>query len=169
MSKVSRFLDARVLPWPVKFLTNRFIILATIALLVPLIVFSAKTVFVLAVNSYLNTMSVAVSSIVLLYATFSELEKKQIAELQEKRALEDHTHVTQMHTLMLETLANQHEEIEELKQMMAEVQGRSYQRKPRPEVMDLRDLHPRGETRYHENDVTARLKSLQVIGKSGKK
>src|SRR5512136_2410465 len=83
---INDFLDRYVLPWPVRFLTFRFVILATIGLLIPLIVFADNTVLVLGLNSYLNTMSVAVSSIVLLYATLSEARQKRIAEMQEKRA-----------------------------------------------------------------------------------
>jgi len=54
------------------------------ALLIPLLAFASRTILVLSINSYLNTMSVAVSSIVLLYATISEIRQKQIAEMQEK-------------------------------------------------------------------------------------
>jgi uncharacterized membrane protein len=79
-----------VLPWPVRFLTFRFVILATIALLIPLILFADNTVLVLGLNSYLNTISVTVGSIVLLYAMIVEVREKQIAELQEQRAQEDH-------------------------------------------------------------------------------
>lgn len=107
MNAINDFLDRYVLPWPVRFLTFRFIILATIALLIPLIIFANNTVRVLGLNSYLNTMSVAVSSIVLLYATISEAHQKQIAEMQEKRAQEDHEHITEMHTLVLEAISNQ--------------------------------------------------------------
>ena len=155
--KINALLDNYILPWPVRFLTHRFVILATMALLIPLLVFASQTVLVLGINSYLNTMSVAVSSIVLLYATLTEIQQKQIAEMQEQRAQEDHTHVTQMHTLMLETLANQQEEIEELKQMLAAVQGKAYARKPRPPVADLRDLHPRGDARFEETDTKKRV------------
>ena len=157
MSKVSQFLDARVLPWPVKFLTNRFIILATIALLVPLIVFSAKTVFVLAVNSYLNTMSVAVSSIVLLYATISEVHQQQIAVLQEKRAQEDHTHVVEMHTLMQQTLIAQQKEIDDLKQMLSAIQGKDYTPRTASAPIDLQNLHPRGKSRFEKQDASRRF------------
>ena len=86
MERVNDFLDRNVLPWPVGFLTFRFVILATIALLIPLIVYANRTALVLLINSYLNTMSVAVSSIVLPYAALSEARQKQIAEMQEKRA-----------------------------------------------------------------------------------
>jgi hypothetical protein len=113
MERVNDFLDRNVLPWPVRFLTFRFVILATIALLIPLVVYANRTALVLLIKSYLNTMSVAVSSIVLLYATLSEARQKQIAEMQEKRALEDHQHVTEMHTLVLQTLKNQDQEIDE--------------------------------------------------------
>ena len=115
LEQVNDFLDRYVLPWPVHFLTFRFVILITIGLLIPLIVYAKNTVLVLSVNSYLNTMSVAVSSIVLLYATISEARQKQIAEMQEKRAQEDHLHVTEMHNLIMQTLQNQNEEMAELK------------------------------------------------------
>jgi len=86
LDQVNNFLDRYVLPWPVRFLTFRFVILITIGLLIPLILFANNTVLVLGMNSYLNTMSVAVSSIVLLYAMISEARQNQIAEIQEKRA-----------------------------------------------------------------------------------
>jgi hypothetical protein len=159
MNKVSQFLDAHVLPWPVKFLTNRFIILTTIALLLPLIVFSAKTEFVLAVNSYLNTMSVAVSSIVLLYATLAEVRDKQVAAMQERRAQEDHTHVVEMHQLVLNNMRDQHEEIQDLKQILAQMQGLTLERAAFQEgrARDLRQLHPRGEARFAKNHVAREL------------
>jgi uncharacterized membrane protein len=163
--KINTWLDRYVLPWPVRFLTHRFVILITMALLIPLIVFASHTVLVLGINSYLNTMSVAVSSIVLLYATISEIRQKRIAEMQEKRAQEDHTHVTAIHSLILETLANQHQEIEELKQMMAAAQGQTYQPKPVPEPVNLRDLHPRGDARFEEGDAWQRISSLHEPSK----
>ena len=85
LNRINNFLDRFVLPWPVRFLTFRFIILATIALLVPRVLFADNVVLVLGINSYLNVMSVAVGSIVLLYATIADVHQKQIAELQEKR------------------------------------------------------------------------------------
>src|SRR5574337_717856 len=126
--RINDFLDRYVLPWPVRFLTFRFVILATIALLIPLLVYANNQVLVLGINSYLNTMSVAVSSIVLLYATLNEAHQKQIAEMQEKRAQEDHAHVTEMHTLVLQALTNQHEEIEDLKEVVAALRGQVYER-----------------------------------------
>lgn len=157
MDSINEFLDRYVLPWPVRFLTFRFVILLTIALLIPLIVFANNTNLVLLINSYLNTMSVAVSSIVLLYATISEVRQKQIAELQEKRAQEDHVHVTDMHTLVLQSLQNQHEEIEELKQLLAAMSGKPYEPGERQPVPDLYAMHPRGDERFQANDQSKRF------------
>jgi hypothetical protein len=156
METINNFLDRKILPWPVRFLTFRFVILLTIALLIPLIVWASNTVMVLAINSYLNTMSVAVSSIVLLYATISEARQNQIAELQEKRAQEDHAHVTEMHTLVLKSLQAQQEEIQELKQLVSLMSGKEYvPEKPEP-LPDLRVLHPRGDARYQKDEFHKR-------------
>jgi hypothetical protein len=157
MDRVNDFLDRNVLPWPVRFLTFRFVILATIALLIPLVLYANRTALVLLINSYLNTMSVAVSSIVLLYATLSEARQKQIADMQEKRALEDHKHVTEMHTLVLQTLKNQDQEIEELKQLMATLSGQPYEPTAPTPVPDLMLMHPRGDKRFQENEMNKRL------------
>jgi hypothetical protein len=157
MKRINDFLDRYVLPWPVRYLSHRFVILLTIALLIPLVVYASKQVLVLLVNSYLNTMSVAVSSIVLLYATISEVHQRQIAELQEKRAQEDHIHVVEMHSLMQQSLANQQSEIEGLKEMVAALQGRPYQPPKVREQLDLRELHPRGPDRFDADDSERRL------------
>lgn len=158
MSKnINDFLDKYILPWPVRFLTHRFVILATIALLIPLIVLANNTVFVLTANSYLNTTSVAVSSIVLLYATLSDINQKKIAEMQEKRAQEDHAHVTEMHNYVLEMMKSQQEELEDMKLMLAKTQGKTYKRKKVKEIINLRDLHPRGQARYEEDDIKERM------------
>ncbi|HTP08564.1 MAG TPA: hypothetical protein VMP08_09955 [Anaerolineae bacterium] len=149
--RFNAFLDKHVLPWPVRFLTFRFTILATIALLVPLIVFANNTELVLGINSYLNTMGVAVSSIVLLYATLAEQQQRKIAEMQEQRASEDHAHIIETHQLMMRALANQAEEIEDLKALITEMQGKVYERQPAQTVPDLRSLHPLGADRFAAN------------------
>jgi hypothetical protein len=77
VARLNAFLDSYVLPYPVKYLTNRLTILATLCLLIPLIKFADVQVFVLATNSYLNVMSVVVSSTVLLYSTISEVRDRQ--------------------------------------------------------------------------------------------
>jgi hypothetical protein len=156
MAKINDFLDRYVLPWPVRFLTFRFVILVTIGLLVPLIAFADHTVLVLGINSYLNTMSVAVSSIVLLYTMIAEVRQKQIAEMQEKRAQEDHAHLTEMHAVLLQTLAHRNEELEELKQALALAQGKTYRLKAMPPLPDLRALHPRGYQRFDTHYLARR-------------
>ncbi len=154
MKQVNDFLDKYILPWPVRYLSHRFVIILTISLLIPLVVYAANQVLVLLVNSYLNTMSVAVSSIVLLYATVSEVHQKQIAELQEKRAQEDHTHVVEMHTLLQASIAVQQKQIEELKQMVAAIQGQEYAPQQVETPVDLHELHPRGNARFGKHDAT---------------
>ncbi len=62
--RLNKFLDQHLLPYPVKFLTNRVIILATLALLVLLIFFTGDQSFVnasttcraAAMSSYIATM-----------------------------------------------------------------------------------------------------------------
>jgi len=156
LDQTNDFLDRYILPWPVRFLTFRFVILITIGLLIPLIVFANNTVLVLGLNSYLNTMSVAVSSIVLLYATVSEARQKQIAEMQEKRAQEDHLHVTEMHNLVLKTLRNQNTEMAELKRALAILAGKEITTMEQAELPDLKSLHPRGGERFADADLNQR-------------
>jgi hypothetical protein len=154
---VNDLLDRYILPLPVRFLTFRFVILLTMALLIPLIIYADRIKLVLAVNSYLNVMSVAVSSIVLLYATISEARQKQIAELQEKRATEDHTHVTEMHALIMQTLENQNQEMDELKRVLASLAGKELVAVERTSLPDVKSLHPRGPERFDNTDPGQRL------------
>jgi hypothetical protein len=156
---INEFLDKYILPWPVRYLTFRLVILLTIFLLVPLILFADNTVLVLMTNSYLNVMSVAVSSIVLLYSTITEAHQKQIAKLQEKRAREDHIHVTEMHSLVLQSVENQRAEIEELKRLLSVMTNQPYEKKAGVPMQSLQALHPRGEDRFHEDEVKERLQS----------
>jgi hypothetical protein len=86
LQRLNRFLDQHMLPYPVKFLTNRVIILATLALLAPLLFFTGDQSFVNALNSYLNVMSVVVSSTVLLYATIADVRDRAAAERREEIA-----------------------------------------------------------------------------------
>ena len=157
INRVNDLLDQYVLPLPVRFLTFRFVILLTMALLIPLIIYADQIKLVLAVNSYLNVMSVAVSSIVLLYATISEARQKQIAELQEKRATEDHTHVTEMHSLIMQTLENQNKEMDELKHVLASLAGQEALTVERTTLPDIKSLHPRGQERFDEQDPGQRF------------
>jgi len=88
MQHINVFLDKHVLPLPVKYLTNRITILGTLCLLIPLILFANVTEFVLAANSYLNVMSVVVSSTVLLYSTLSDARDRAAAQRREEIAAE---------------------------------------------------------------------------------
>jgi hypothetical protein len=160
LKRLNQFLDRYILPLPVRFLTFRFVILGTILLLVPLVLYAGNQVLVLGINSYLNTMSVAVSSIVLLYATLSEVQQKQLAELQEKRAQEDHEHLTELHALMLQTLVTQWKQVEDLKGMVAQMQGQNYQSPPTPVMPDLEAMHPRGRARFSPHDAEERVEEV---------
>src|SRR5437764_10194547 len=80
LQRLNTFLDEHLLPYPVRFLTNRVIILATLALLVPLLFYTSNQAFVNALNSYLNVMSVVVSSTVLLYATIADIRDRAAAK-----------------------------------------------------------------------------------------
>lgn len=137
LEKFNAFLDRYILPWPVRYLTFRLVILMTILLLIPLIVFSNQAVMVLLINSYLNVMSVAVSSIVLLYSTITEVHQKQIAQLQEQRAMEDQMHVTEMHSLVLQSLENQRGEINELRQLVSQLTNQPYKELEPVGIQDL--------------------------------
>jgi hypothetical protein len=159
LDQANDFLDRYILPWPVRFLTFRFVILVTIGLLIPLIVFANNTVLVLGMNSYLNTMSVAVSSIVLLYATISEARQQQIAKMQEQRAQEDHLHVTEMHNLIMQALQNQNDEMAELKRVVATLAGMEVNAVEREKLPDIKSLHPRGEERFAETDLSQRFQA----------
>src|SRR6266478_548497 len=86
LQRLNTVLDEYVLPYPVRFLTNRVIILATLALLVPLLFFTGDQAFVNALNSYLNVMSVVVSSTVLLYATIADVRDRAAAKRAEEIA-----------------------------------------------------------------------------------
>jgi hypothetical protein len=86
MQHLNTFLDRHILPYPVKYLTNRLTILATLCLLIPLLALANVQVFVLAANSYLNVMSVVVSSTVLLYSTISEVRDRAAAQRREEIA-----------------------------------------------------------------------------------
>src|SRR5437762_9674913 len=86
LHRLNVFLDEYVLPYPIKFLTNRIVILATLALLVPLLFFTSDQAFVNALNSYLNVMSAVVGSTVLLYATIADVRDRAAAKRAEEIA-----------------------------------------------------------------------------------
>ena len=132
MARLNQFLDLHVLPWPVKYLTNRITILATLCLLIPLIAFATNQVLILLANSYLNVMSVVVSSTVLLYSTISDKRDKAAAQRREEiaeahqrqadeRSDEDHrlieqinTHIDEIHGEVMEHITSSLDRIEKL-------------------------------------------------------
>ena len=75
---LSRFLDERLFPLVVRYATTPLVILATMLLLAPLIVFANATAFVLLGNTYLNVCSAAVSSIVLMQSLKHHREVKRM-------------------------------------------------------------------------------------------
>jgi hypothetical protein len=58
---------------------------------------------------------------------------------------------------MMHALANQHEELEDLKALLSSLQGQTYQRKPAPQYPNLRESHPRGAARFEPNYPQQRL------------
>lgn len=107
LQRLNMFIDKYVLPYPVMFLTNRIIILITLALLVPLLFYTGNQAFVNALNSYLNVMSVVVGSTVLLYATIADIRDREAtrradgiarsyADELEKRVQADHELIEQI-------------------------------------------------------------------------
>jgi hypothetical protein len=108
INRIDNFLDKYILPYPVKYLTNRITIILTLCFVIPLIVFANVTEFELAANSYLNVMSVVVSSTVLLYSTLAiardraaSERREQIAaahqKILEERAQADHKKIEEIH------------------------------------------------------------------------
>ena len=77
--------------------------------------------------------------------------------MQEKRAQEDHQHVTQMHQLVMEMISKQREELEELREMLTALQGKPYEKKAVESTVDLRELHPRGGARFEKHDIYMRM------------
>ena len=118
LQRLNAILDERVLPYPVRFLTNRIIILATLALLIPLLFFTSNQAFVNALNSYLNVMSVVVGSTVLLYATIADVRDRAAA----KRADE----IAKTYERVLEDRIQEREEIAKTYERLLEdrIQGR---------------------------------------------
>jgi hypothetical protein len=58
---------------------------------------------------------------------------------------------------MQQSLINQQKEIENLKQMLASLQGGEYTPQATSEPIDLQNLHPRGRGRFEKQDTSERL------------
>ena len=57
-----------------------------------------------------------------------------------------------MHTLVLESLQNQQQEIQELRELLALTSGQAYQRPEKEQLPDVYASHPRGKERFETND-----------------
>jgi hypothetical protein len=91
----------RVFPAIIAYATHRLVVVATMLLLIPLVIFATLTAFVLVGNTYLNVCSAAVSSIVLMQSLAHRHESAaRHAELQQRLDLHEakldalHAHLT---------------------------------------------------------------------------
>src|SRR6185312_5491713 len=78
--RVTSWLESTLFPAIVAYVTNPLIILGTILLLLPLLVWATNTTVVLLSNSYLNVASASVSSIVLLQQLVHHKENRRLHE-----------------------------------------------------------------------------------------
>jgi outer membrane murein-binding lipoprotein Lpp len=78
MQRFYTFLNDRVFPRVVAYATHPLVILLTIFLLVPLIVFASITSLALILGNYTNVVSAAVSSIVLATSLKQHVENTQM-------------------------------------------------------------------------------------------
>lgn len=161
LQRLNKFLDEHVLPYPVRFLTNRVIILATLALLVPLIFFTSDQSFVNALNSYLNVMSVVVSSTVLLYATIADVRDRAAAKHAEQiaRAYEQ---VLEGRVTEREELARAYEQKLEERVQEREETAKAYEQKLEKRVQADHELIEQILQNSIENILGARLEKIRI-------
>jgi HPt (histidine-containing phosphotransfer) domain-containing protein len=79
--------------------------------------------------------------------------------MKEKTGQDDHTHVVEIHTLLQALIADQQKQIEEVKQTLAAGQGKEYTHRKAANPVELRELHPRGPSRFDKHDTNERLAS----------
>jgi hypothetical protein len=65
-----------------------------------------------------------------------------------------------MHDLVLQASGNQHEELEDLKELISTLQGREYVPTAALPELALRELHPRGPERFAAEDAQKRLAQI---------
>ncbi len=182
VERLNTFLDQHVLPYPVKYLTNRVTILGTLCLLVPLILFANVTVFVLAANSYLNVMSVVVSSTVLLYSTLADSRDRLAAQRREEiavkheamvdaRAQADHQKIEEIH-IHLDKLDKEMQEhvnsaLDNIQKILVE-HLEKMQSEDHAHIADTQKAVMSSLTAHHEELVDLR-KLVQTLSPGGKK
>jgi hypothetical protein len=182
LQRLNTFLDKRVLPYPVMFLSNRVIILATLALLVPLLFFAGDQSFVNALNSYLNVMSVVVSSTVLLYATIADVRDRAAAKRAEEIAkayeqvleerVQGREEITKAYRQVLEERVQVREEIakayeQELeKRVQVREQELEERVQMREEIAKAYELELEKRIRVREQELEGRVQGREEMAKA---
>jgi hypothetical protein len=161
LQRLNKFLDEYVLPYPVRFLTNRVIILATLALLVPLLFFTGDQAFVNALNSYLNVMSVVVSSTVLLYATIADVRDRAAAKRAEEIA-KAYEQVLEERVTEREELARAYEEKLEKRVQEREGIAKAYEQELEKRVQVDHELIEQILQNSLENILGGRLEKIRI-------
>ena len=160
LKRLNIFVDKFILPYPVRFLTNRLVILATLALLVPLLFYTSNQAFVNALNSYLNVMSVVVSSTVLLYATIADVRDREAAKRAEV--------IAKAYEKLLEERVQGREDtaLAYAEELEVRVQGREETAKAYAEELEVR-VQGREETaQAYAKELEERVQGREEIAKA---
>ncbi|MHB8627382.1 MAG: hypothetical protein ACYDEO_14390 [Aggregatilineales bacterium] len=161
LQRLNIFLDKHVLPYPVRFLTNRVIILATLALLIPLIFFTNQQAFVNALNSYLNVMSVVVGSTVLLYATLADVRDRAAAKRAEEMA-KAYEQVLEERVQEREEIAKAYEQVLEKRIAGRDEVARAYEQELEKRVQADHELIEQILQNSIENILGGRLEKIRI-------
>jgi hypothetical protein len=161
LQRLNLILDAHVLPYPVKFLTNRVVILATLALLVPLLFFTGDQLFVNALNSYLNVMSVVVSSTVLLYATIADVRDRAAAKRADEIA-RSYKQVLEDRIQDREEIAQAYERVLERRVLGREEIAKAYEQELEKRVQADHELIEQILQHSIENMLGGRLEKIRI-------
>jgi hypothetical protein len=161
LQRLNSVLDEHVLPYPVRFLTNRVVILATLALLVPLLFFTSDQAFVNALNGYLNVMSVVVSSTVLLYATIADVRDRAAAKRADEIA-KTYEQVLEERIQGREELAKAYEQELEKRVQGREELAKAYEQELEKRVQADHELIQQILQNSIENILGGRLEKIRV-------
>ena len=161
LQRLNSVLDERVLPYPVRFLTNRVVILATLALLVPLLFFTSDQAFVNVLNSYLNVMSVVVGSTVLLYATIADVRDRAAAKRADEIA-RTYEQVLEERIQGREELAKAYEQELEKRVQGREELAKAYEQELEKRVQGDHELIQQILQNSIENILGGRLEKIRV-------
>jgi hypothetical protein len=160
-NRLNSVLDEHVLPYPVRFLTNRVVILATLALLVPLLFFTSDQAFVNVLNSYLNVMSVVVGSTVLLYATIADVRDRAAAKRADEIA-RTYEQVLEERIQGREELAKAYEQVLEERIQGREELAKAYEQELETRVQADHELIQQILQNSIENILGGRLEKIRV-------